>query len=111
MHTQSLPAATKNLIETGRKTVVGTLDAGRGGSRRAVQMYDQAFHAGADVLVRVPGISTSLRDDLVSLEGQLTLIARILGKTSPTAPNAPPTGWPGTRPARPMASSRCSTCA
>jgi hypothetical protein len=49
--------------------------------RGALNAYDQVWKTGADTLARVPDVvATTFRDDLVSLEGQLTLIANVLAQ-------------------------------
>ena len=79
MARQSLPVAATDLIETGRRTLGNAVETSRDSAHQALQAYDRAFAAGTDTLLRVQNlIGSSLRDDLVSIEGQLTLIASVL---------------------------------
>lgn len=81
MNTQTIPAATKDVIESGRKTLINVIAAGRTSTRGALNAYDQVWKTGAETLARVPdSVATTLRDDLISLEGQLTLIANVLAQ-------------------------------
>ena len=81
MNTQTVPAATKDVIESSRKTLINVIAAGRTSTRGALNAYDQVWKSGAAALARVPDVvATTLRDDLVSLEGQLTLIANVLAQ-------------------------------
>ena len=81
MSTQTLPSAAKSLIESGRSTLVNAIDAGRAGTQGTLKAYDKLFKAGTDTLARAPLVMTAeLRDNLVSIEGQLTMIANLLAQ-------------------------------
>jgi hypothetical protein len=79
MHKDSMTVVTKDVVESGRKLAGHLISTTRHGTRRALRGCDQAWQAGANALAAPRAvIGTKLRDDLVSLEGQLTLIAAYL---------------------------------
>ena len=79
MHKQQIPAVAQDVIESGRITATNVIAAGRAGTRRALSACDQVWRTGANTLACNPGpISQKLRDDLISLQGQLTLIAGVI---------------------------------
>lgn len=79
MNNQNLSSATKSLIETSRRTVVGVIDAGQVNARKAFKGCDEVFKTGTDTLGCAQIVVTSkLRDELVSLEGQLSLLGTVL---------------------------------
>lgn len=85
MNKQNFPAATKNLIETSRKTVVNAIDASHETTQKALLGCDKVFKASADTLGYTQVVITAkLRDELISLEGQMTLLANIFTRTIAT---------------------------
>jgi hypothetical protein len=79
MSTQSFPAATKGLIENSRSTLVNIINAGRKSTHNTLSTCDSLFKTGTDTLALAPAaVANELRDNLVSIEGQLTLIANLL---------------------------------
>jgi len=83
MKQQQLPVAAKDVIETSRKSLVEVLDAGRGTIRRTLHACDQVFVTGTGTLARAPVlVRAGIRDELVSLEGQMTLLASVLAQST-----------------------------
>jgi hypothetical protein len=83
MITQTVAAATRDVLESGRKTVINGIHAGHGTARGALKACNQLTATGANVLASVPTmIATTIRDDVVSVEGQLTLIAGMLAQSA-----------------------------
>jgi hypothetical protein len=81
MNQHQLPVAASDVIETSRQSLVGVLEVGRGSVRRALNAYDNAFAAGTGTFAQIPVAGAAeVRDELVSLEGQLTLIASVLAQ-------------------------------
>jgi len=82
MNNQAFPAAAKSLIETSRNTLLNAIDAGRQGTHRTLDTYDKLFKAGTATLAQAPvAITTELRDNLVALECQLSLIATLVAQS------------------------------
>jgi len=79
MNTQSVAVSTKDVLESTRGTLINVIRAGHGGTRGALRACDQLTKTGVDLLAGVPArVATSVRDDVVSIEGQVTLIASAL---------------------------------
>jgi len=74
-----MPAATRDVIESGRKAAKNVIAAGRGSTRRVLQACDRTWQDGVATLATEPALITrALGHDLVSIQGQLTLIAGYL---------------------------------
>ncbi len=90
MNTQTITTAAKDVLESSRGTLVNVIRAGHGSTRGALKACDQLTKTSADMLASVPTIvATTLRNDIVSIEGQLTLVAGMLaGSAAATAEGA-----------------------
>src|SRR4249920_2109015 len=82
MSNQTFPAAAKSLIETSRSTLVNAIDAGCEGTQRTVNTCDRMFKSGTDMMARGPiALPTELKDNLLSIQGQLPMIANLLAQS------------------------------
>jgi outer membrane murein-binding lipoprotein Lpp len=83
MITQTVAAATRDVLESGRKTVVNGIHAGHGTARGALKACNRLTATGADMLATVPTmVATAIREEVVSVEGQITLLAGMLAQTA-----------------------------
>jgi hypothetical protein len=83
MITQTVAAATRDVLESGRKTVVNGIHAGHGTARSAIKACNQLTTTGTDMLTGVPTmLASAIREEVVSVEGQITLIAGMLAQTA-----------------------------
>jgi hypothetical protein len=83
MNTQTVAHSTKDALESTRGTLINFIRAGHGSTRGALKACDQMTKTSVDMLAGVPTVvSTTLRDGVVSIEGQLTMIAGMLTESA-----------------------------
>ena len=82
------------------------------GTQRTVNTCDRMFKTGTDMIARTPmALTSELKDNLISLQGQLPLIATLLTQSVAEQTTEVVNGSPRPPPSPPTASSTCSTCA
>ncbi len=79
MNRQTITTAAKDVLESSRGTLVNVIRAGHGSTHDALKACDKLTKTSADMLASVPTlVATTLRNDIVSIEGQLTVVAGML---------------------------------
>jgi hypothetical protein len=83
LNKQQIPVVTKDVIESGRMAAKNLIATGHAGTRRVLRACDKAWSTGTNSLAVNPGlISGKFRDDLISIESQLTLLGRYVANTA-----------------------------
>ncbi len=83
MHEQKISAIANDVIESGRVTAKNVIATSQDGTRRVLSACDQVWGAATNTLAYDRGlISQKLRDDLLSLQGQLTLLTRYFANSA-----------------------------
>ena len=76
MHKDPMLLATRDVIESGTKATKHVIAAGRGATRQVLGACDRVWQDAATTLAAEPALITQkLRGDLISVQGQLTLLA------------------------------------